>query len=332
MEYIGITTTIPVEVIYAAGCTPVDLNNIFITHESPSGLVLQAEDEGLPRTICSWVKGIYSIIHKNPQIKKVIAVTEGDCANTLSMLDVLSSKGIEIITFAYPFNRDRASLDSAIAKLEKYFGVSREMSEEWRKKLNLVRKKALLLDEMTWKDGTVTSFENHLSLISCSDFEGDPVLFEKKLDNLIDISSKRDKRKNSLRIGVCGVPPIFSNLYDILEELKVDVVFNEMQRQFAMPYETDNLLDQYLHYTYPYAGVHRIRDINKAVKQRNLDGVIHYIQSFCHHQIQARMLRDKLTKPVLTLEGDKPGPVGERSKIRIESFIEMLNLSKRTTK
>ena len=31
MGKIGLTTTVPVEVIFAAGDTPVDLNNIFIT-------------------------------------------------------------------------------------------------------------------------------------------------------------------------------------------------------------------------------------------------------------------------------------------------------------
>ena len=36
MEKIGITTTVPVEILIAAGLKPVDLNNIFITSKKSS--------------------------------------------------------------------------------------------------------------------------------------------------------------------------------------------------------------------------------------------------------------------------------------------------------
>ena len=48
MKRIGITTTIPVEIVYAAGCVPVDLNNSFITSDSAAALVAEAEYRGLP--------------------------------------------------------------------------------------------------------------------------------------------------------------------------------------------------------------------------------------------------------------------------------------------
>jgi benzoyl-CoA reductase/2-hydroxyglutaryl-CoA dehydratase subunit BcrC/BadD/HgdB len=326
MEKIGITTTIPVEVVFAAGYIPVDLNNIFITDPDPSGLVQQAEEDGLPRTLCSWVKGIYSVIKENPEIRKIIAVSEGDCSNNLGMLDLLSGEGYEIITFAYPYDRDRQKIDDSISRLEQSLGVTRDMTEHWRIRLDKVRSKALKLDEMTWKDRKVTGFENHLALISCSDFEGDPDRFERKLDALIDEASRREPSVNKIKFGICGVPPIFSDLFDVLQELGVDVVFNEMQRQFAMPGFSDNMVDQYLNYTYPYSQSVRIDDINRETERRKIDGMIHYVQSFCHHQIQARRLRDEVKCPILTLEGDKPAPVMERSKIRIESFVEMMNL------
>jgi benzoyl-CoA reductase/2-hydroxyglutaryl-CoA dehydratase subunit BcrC/BadD/HgdB len=62
MDATGFTTSIPVEVLIAAGRRPVDLNNIFINAEDPCALVRRAELEGYPRTACAWIKGIYGTL------------------------------------------------------------------------------------------------------------------------------------------------------------------------------------------------------------------------------------------------------------------------------
>ena len=54
---IGMTTTVPVEIILAGGHVPVDLNNVFITGAEPVRRVEAAEDDGYPRNICGWIKG-----------------------------------------------------------------------------------------------------------------------------------------------------------------------------------------------------------------------------------------------------------------------------------
>ena len=46
MKTIGITTTIPLECLLAAGCRVVDLNNLFISHPNPGSLVDIAEGAG----------------------------------------------------------------------------------------------------------------------------------------------------------------------------------------------------------------------------------------------------------------------------------------------
>ena len=326
MTKIGITTTIPVEVILAAGLVPVDLNNIFITDPNPGELVRKAEEEGLPRNLCSWVKGIYSVALMNPDIKTIVGVTEGDCSNNLAMLSLLREKGIEIIPFAYPYDKNPQTLDENIAKLEERFGVTRKQTEEMKIKLDRIRAKALLIDEMTYRDNTVTGFENHLALISCSDFEGDPDLYEEKLDKLIAEANGREPFREAIRIGFCGVPTIFSDLYDYMEKHNARIVFNEMQRQFAMPEKGGDIVEQYLNYTYPYSFIHRIGDIKEQIPRRKVDGIIHYIQSFCHHQIHDRKLKEEMGISSLSLEGDKPGVLKEQSCIRIESFLEMLSL------
>ena len=51
---IGFTTSFPVEVVFAAGHIPIDMNNIFVTGNA-SDFVEQAEFDGYPRNICSWI-------------------------------------------------------------------------------------------------------------------------------------------------------------------------------------------------------------------------------------------------------------------------------------
>ncbi len=107
-------------------------------------------------------------------------------------------------------------------------------------------------------------------------------------------------------------------------------MFNEIQRQFSMPYGDEDIVEQYLNYTYPYETEGRIEDIRRAIKERHLDGLIHYTQTFCFRQIHDIILRESLTTPILTLEGDRPGGIDSRTAIRVETFIEMLK-SRKTT-
>jgi benzoyl-CoA reductase/2-hydroxyglutaryl-CoA dehydratase subunit BcrC/BadD/HgdB len=109
-----------------------------------------------------------------------------------------------------------------------------------------------------------------------------------------------------------------------LEEVGGWVVFNELQRQFSMPFATDDIVEQYRRYTYPYSFFTRLADIRKEISRRRIEGVIHYIQSFCFRQVQDIILRQEIKIPILTIEGDRPAPVDARTRLRLESFVEML--------
>lgn len=85
-----------------------------------------------------------------------------------------------------------------------------------------------------------------------------------------------------------------------------------------------DLLERYLAYTYPYDIFHRITDIKEQVLARQLDGLIHYVQSFCFRQIEDIILREEVELPILTLEGDKPMKIDTRTRLRLEAFVEML--------
>lgn len=326
---IGFTTTIPIEVIFASGNIPVDLNNIFITDQDSMSLVREAEVKGFPRNMCGWIKGIYSAAKKYG-IERIIAVTQGDCSNTYALMEILQMDGVDIIPFAYPYNRDRDLLRLQIKKLMDSFGVKERDVTDSKKRLDRIRTKVHRIDQMTWKENTVTGFENHLYLVSTSDMNGDPEGFEKNADEFLESLGKRDTLQEEVRLGFIGVPPIFSNLYEFIEKKGGRVVFNETQRQFAMPYRTDDIIEQYRMYTYPYDIFGRIRDIEEQVKMRGVHGLVHYVQAFCYRQLEDLILRSKENHiPILTLEGDSPAELDARSKVRIEGFIEMLKNRKR---
>lgn len=319
---IGFTTSFPVEVIYAAGHTPVDLNNIFITGNAKK-YVEDAEFEGYPRNICSWIKGMYSVVLSS-NIDAVIGVVEGDCSNTQSLMATLKDKEIKIIPFSFSYNKNRNELEREITKLEEYFKVEHSQVLEVKRRIDRIRKKLVYLDKLTYKESKVTGLENHLWLVNSSDFNGDPDDFENRLDEFIIEAENREPLKFNFRLGYLGVPPIITDLYDFLLENGANVVFNEIQRQFAMPYLEKKITDQYLKYTYPYSVFDRLEDINEEIKKRKLDAVISYSQSFCHRQIDNMLLKKYIEIPFLTIEGDQPGELDPRTQLRIESFLDML--------
>lgn len=320
---VGITTTIPVEILYAAGVTPVDLNNIFINAEDASALVAEAEHDGYPRNVCGWIKGIYATVLSRG-IKTVVAAVEGDCSQTQAMVETLSMRGVEIIPFAFPFGADRDLLRLSIQKLMQRFGVSEGQVQNWREKLDIVRCKVHMIDELSWRENRVSGFDNHYYQVCCSDFNSDPDQFEREVDGFIAKKENTPTLGGNLRLGYIGVPPIISGLHHFLEERGARVVFNEVQRQFTMPFESSDIVDQYAQYTYPYDVFGRIDDIAREVERRNIQGLIHYTQSFCFRQIQDLIIRKKISVPILTIEGETPGPIDARTQVRIESFLEML--------
>ena len=89
MRRVGFTSTIPLEVLIAAGAVPIDLNNVFITDPDSSTLIDAAELDGFPRNVCGWIKGIYGAVATSG-ITEMVAVTEGDCSYTKALMEVLS--------------------------------------------------------------------------------------------------------------------------------------------------------------------------------------------------------------------------------------------------
>ena len=329
MAPVGITTTVPIEVIYAAGRAVVDLNNAFITSADPGDLVDRAELAGFPRTLCGWIKGIYTAA-LDLGLQQVVAVTQGDCSNTCALMETLADAGVEIIPFAYPYDRDRDLLALQVEKLRARFGASPEAVAKTKRRLDAIRLKARRIDDLTWQSDAVTGRQNHYYQVTCSDMKSDPPAFAAELESfLAGLPDSEPLHPDGLRLGYIGVPPIVTDLYDHLEALGARVVFNENQRQFAMPFDTDDLVEQYRMYTYPYDIFWRLRNIEAEIARRGVEGVIHYTQNFCYHQIEDIIVRRHVEQPVLTLAAERPGPMDAGMRLRLESFVEMLRHGRR---
>lgn len=326
-KLVGITTTVPVEVIYAAGLLPVDLNNLFITDRDPSRMVAAAERAGFPRTCCCWTKGLYGAVHEFG-IKTVVGVVRGDCSNTHALLEVLRREGVRCIPFDYPYRPDEAEMWQALARLASELGAELRRAEQEREKLRAPRQSAARIDELSRQELKVTGRENHLWLVSTSDFCGDRRRYRETAEELAERAAARRPLDARVRLGYAGVPPISPGLYEHVESQGGLVVYNETQRQFSMPQGGLSLAEQYSRYTYPYGISRRLEDIRSECARRELDGVIHYVQSFCFRRIEDRMLREELDVPVLTIECDRPGPLSGQLQTRLEAFVQMLGAKK----
>jgi benzoyl-CoA reductase/2-hydroxyglutaryl-CoA dehydratase subunit BcrC/BadD/HgdB len=320
---VGFTTTIPLEVVVAAGRRPVDLNNIFITDPHPQRLIEEAEIAGFPRNICGWIKGLYGVTLREG-IREIVAVTEGDCSNTQALMEVLSLHGVTTVPFAYPYDRATESIAHEIDKLARHFGVGAAELAAAKERLDRVRAGVHEIDRLTWEENRVSGGENHYFQVCTSDMNGDPDTFAAAVESFLAEARQRTPFREELRLGYIGVPPIVSDLYPTLEAMGCRVVFNETQRQFSMPYQTASLVEQYRRYTYPYDIFTRLEDIEQELGRRRIDGIIHYVQAFCFRQIEDMIVRKRLKVPVMTLEGDRPGPLDARTRIRLEGFVEML--------
>jgi benzoyl-CoA reductase/2-hydroxyglutaryl-CoA dehydratase subunit BcrC/BadD/HgdB len=324
---VGITSTIPIEVLFAAGRAPLDLNNVFITSDNPESYVRLAEAEGFPANVCAWIKGIYGAIKKH-QITEVVGVVGGECSSTHALFEILTTLGLTIHRFSYPYDRDPGALEGEIKKLCGDFKTSMAEAEVVKARLDAIRERTREIDELTYRDNTLSGSENHLWLIQTSDLLSDFELYERRAAEFIARAREREPFGESLRLGYVGIPPICSDIYDQVERRGARVVFNEFQRQFSMPHETKSLVEQYRRYTYPYDVFFRIDDIRREIERRRLDGLIHYVQSFCFRGIQDRLLRESMDIPILTMEFDRPGPMDAHSITRLEAFIEMMKSGK----
>ena len=249
MKKIGITTTVPIEILLAAGCQPVDLNNIFIADSNPERLVRVAEKAGFPLNCCSWIKGIYGVCMEQG-FNTVLCVTNGDCSNTTMLMEVLKLRGLEVVPFSYPEQPDTRRMQASLKSLAGALGTTLEAAERVRNELLPCRRLAGELDRLTWDGGVVSGLENHQWLVATSDFNQDCDGYHAELKTFLDERRRRPPYPDDwLRLAYIGVPSVYGrDLYRFMESNNARVVFNEVQRQFSMPEPGSSLAEQYSNY------------------------------------------------------------------------------------
>ncbi|MGA1822447.1 MAG: 2-hydroxyacyl-CoA dehydratase family protein [Thermoplasmatota archaeon] len=321
MQRIGISTTVPIEPFLAAGVSAVDLNNLFVTNADPAGLVEDAQVIGFPRNICTWIKGMYG---PASNMDGVVGVVRGDCSNTDSLLETLKRDGIRTHPFSYPIDRNRDDIEEEISSLCGFLGTDMKEADMASGEVERLRSLARRVDLERSERLGISAREAHLVQVSSSDFNSDPGGWEDWAKSILSAGREREAPDPGPRIGYIGVPPIITDLFSRMDSLGGHVVFFETQRQFTMPFPEKDWIGKYLEYTYPYSIDGRIEDIREQVVMRDIDGIIHYVQSFCHRQIDDIIFRKELDLPILTIEGNLPGPMDERTVIRIEAFLDIL--------
>jgi len=256
----------------------------------------------------------------------VLCVTSGDCSNTIMLMEVFRLRGLNVIPFAFPDQPSVPDVQRTLESLAETLGTTLDEAKAVRHALEKARRLAAELDELTWKEGVVSGWENHYWLVSASDFIGDHREYEAQLSQLLaECRGRKPYPDGMLRLAYIGVPSVFGReLYPYLESLGARVVFNEIQRQFAMPNPGGSLAEQYTSYTYPYSIFDRLRDIQPQLRLRRVDGVIHYVQAFCHRGIGDIIFRHDIDLPILTLEGNAEFQLTQHLRTRLEAFLDML--------
>src|SRR5208283_4132448 len=209
MSRIGITTTVPIEVILAAGHTPVDLNNLFVNDPDPSRLLARAERHGFPLNCCTWIKGIFAAALEYG-IDQVITVVSGDCSNTLMLKEVWEATGVKTIPLAYPQEPNEEAMAGVVNDFAVRLGTTPAAAEEMRGQLADIRALAAEFDMLTYKVNVITGAENHYWLVSSSDFNQNWRKFTIELQSVITEAGKRQPFKDRLRLGFIGVPSVFA--------------------------------------------------------------------------------------------------------------------------
>jgi len=320
---LGITATVPSEVALAAGRTLVDLNNVLVRGEDPERAVREAEAAGFPRNSCAWIKGVYAVIRRL-DLGEVVGVSRGDCSNTEALLEILADDGLATVPFAYPEDRSPEELRQALERFAENLGTDLAEAERWRERLEPIREDLERLDRLVVGGKRRDAAYFDLAL-SASDWGGDVQKYAAALER--ELTTGDEPPPAPVRLAYLGVPPAFTDLLPRTAELGAAFVFAEIPRRFTMPGRSPDLVAQYLAYTYPYGMAFRLGDVLPELEKRRVDGVVHYVQSFCFRQIEDILLRRRLGRvPVLTLEGDRPGPLSARDLLRLESFVETLLL------
>jgi len=324
----GITGTLPIEVLLAAGHHVVDLNNLFVGAPSPERLLDDAHRLGFAPTQCAWTRGIVGAALTEHAVDEVVVVARGDCTQNRLLLDLVPALGgPPVLPFEFPPEAgDVARMRREIERFAARVGVTWDAVAATYERLRPLREALTEIDRRTWDRPTVSGHENALILVRSTDLGGDPPAYERDVADLLQAARTREPATWARRVAFFGVPPIVSDVHDYLEARGAKVVLNETQRDFAQLEPADTIERQYaLCYAYAYSIHDRLARFVPEARRRGADGVVVYLQSFCHHNAELEAVERALTGlPFVVLEADRPSVVDAASRLRLDAFLASL--------
>lgn len=321
---VGLFSTVPVEVLFAANREPVDLNNLFVASQAPGEFLRQSDVLGLAPTLCAWTRGLFGVSVAS-EFSTVVVVPQGDCSSNVTMAGLLEQRGVQVVEFSYPVGLADATgmLEREIERFAGCFSVPLGRVQEQFERLRPVRELLDRLDRMNWIDRVVPGSVARQYLLQSTDMGGNSALFQRRLESLL--GEFEDARPGAgPRMAVFGVPAIIGGLVERLEAGGAGVVLCETESDFAMIPPAASLVDQYLRYAYPYGIEGRLKRFVRLARARGVDGVVVYSQAFCHHNLEMACVESALTEwPTLFLEGDLPQALSPRDAVRLDGFMEL---------
>ncbi|MBM4372971.1 MAG: 2-hydroxyacyl-CoA dehydratase, partial [Deltaproteobacteria bacterium] len=245
-----------------------------------------------------------------------------------ALAELLRSRGVEVVPFRYPLAvRTRDAARAALEDFASRLGTDLASAAAVQGSLRPLRASLERLERLTWETGQVDGGENHRWLVASSDLGGgDPMTWHDALQAFLVRAETRPPAGPGPRLGLFGVPPALTDLHEAVAAGGARVVFNEVASDFAMLPAALDLEEQVLRYTYPYGIEGRLRRALDEGRRRGVEAWIVYDQAFCHHLLEGPAVdRALAAQPLLHLEGDAPGPLAARDRLRLEAFLRTLS-------
>ena len=185
------------------------------------------------------------------QIRKVISVVQGIVATTRRSWRFFNRTASKPLPCVPALQNRQEVFARPVGKACRLPGVDYARAEEMKHCLDSVCAKIHEIDKLTWMEQPGNGRgKPHLDGI-CKRFDGGLHGFRRTRLTILKIAQGRTPISHDLRIGVIGIPAICEDLYSFLTSLGGTRVFNEIQRQFSMPYQTKTLVEQYSHIRIP---------------------------------------------------------------------------------
>lgn len=348
---------VPDEIVIACGGIPVKLCG--------GNYIAQiAGDEIAPRDSCPVVKSVIGGFDMDllPIYKKCkLAIVPTSCDGKKKMAEVISNY-VPTIPLHIPALKDEAKFNETIGI---YLGLIKEIEKKTGHKLTRSSlKKAIALTQkinkqahkfMTFKQLKPTVISGTHAMVVINSYQySDREVYLKELTLLNKHLARKVKNKELLpektkRILVTGSPLVFPNykIPLVLEELGAVISADETCTGDRMLYDTvcvrENTIESMVRAlvakcilpcscpTFAY-NEQRIYKLKQMIKEYSIDGIVYSVLRGClPYDFEVRdveRLSEQLNIPVIRVETDYNTEDKEQVKIRLEAFVEMLEMKR----